>query len=79
MIQKNNCPNFNHGRVNAPVHACPMCGKVVNKDIPIKDCSEDEHAKRRKDRNKYCVDCGNQLIQGIMIVLNPFIIYFQIL
>lgn len=65
MIQKNSCPNFNHGRVNAPVHACPMCGEVVNGDIPIKNCSEDEHAKRRKDRNKYCVDCATRLIQEI--------------
>jgi hypothetical protein len=63
MIQKNSCPNFNHGRVNAPVRACPMCGDVVNKNIPIKDCSEEEHAKKRKGRNKYCIDCGKQLIQ----------------
>ncbi len=65
MIQNNNCQNFNHGRVNAPVHACLKCGKVVNGDIHIKNCSEEEHAKRRKYRNKYCVDCGKQLIQGI--------------
>ncbi len=39
MIQNNNCQNFNHGRINAPVHACPMCGKVVNGDISIKNCS----------------------------------------
>ena len=30
MIQKNSCPNYNHGRVNAPVRACPRCGEVVN-------------------------------------------------
>ena len=63
MIQKNSCPNFNHGRVNAPVRVCPVCGDMVNKDIPIKECNEEEHAKRRKDRSKYCIDCGEQLIQ----------------
>ncbi len=65
MIQGNSCPNYNHSRANAPVHFCPMCGDVVNRNIPIKDCSEEEHAKERKERNNYCVDCGNQLIQGI--------------
>ena len=62
MIQRS-CPNFNHGRVNAPVRACPMCSEVVNIKIPIKNCNEEEHAKRRKDRSTYCVDCGKQLIQ----------------
>ena len=63
MTQINSCTNFNHGRVNAPVRVCPMCGDVVNKNISIKNCSEKEHAKRRKDRSKYCLDCGKQLIQ----------------
>jgi hypothetical protein len=63
MTQRNSCPNFNHSRVNAPVRACPMCGEMVNGNIPIKDCSEEEHAKKLKDRNKYCIDCGKQLIK----------------
>ncbi len=40
-----------------------VSGDVVNETIPIKNCSEEEHAKRRKDRSKYCIDCGKQLIQ----------------
>ncbi len=64
MIQKNSCPNFNHGRVKAPVRACPTCGEVVNGTIPIKNCSEEEHAIKRKDRSKYCIDCGKQLVHG---------------
>jgi predicted RNA-binding Zn-ribbon protein involved in translation (DUF1610 family) len=63
MIHRRSCPNLNHGRTNAPVHACPVCGEVVNRNIPIRNCSEEEHVKRRKDRSKYCVDCGKQLIQ----------------
>ena len=60
---KERCPNFNHGRANVPVRFCSMCGEVVNKNISAQVCSEEEHAIRRRDRNKYCVDCGEQLIQ----------------
>jgi len=65
IMQQNNCPNFKHGRANAPVRFCPMCGDVVNEDIPIRKCKKNEHAISRRERNKYCVDCGEQLIQGI--------------
>ncbi len=64
MTQGNRCPNVNHGRVNAPVRFCPMCGGVVNGNIIIKKCSEEEHAIKRRERNKYCIDCGKQLIHG---------------
>ena len=57
------CPNFNHGRPNAPVRNCPMCGEVVNSKIPQKVCGEEKHAKSRRERNAYCVDCGEQLVQ----------------
>lgn len=63
--QQNKCPNLNHGRSNAPVRFCPTCGKVVNEAIHIIKCTEEEHAKKRLERNKYCVHCGEQLIQGI--------------
>jgi rRNA maturation protein Nop10 len=62
---RNECPNFNHGRPNAPVRFCPECGEVVNENIPIRGCNEEEHAKRRRERNKYCVHCSEQLMQGI--------------
>ena len=58
------CPNLNHRRSNAPVRFCPMCGGVVNGDIHIKTCSEEEHAKRRRNQSKYCIDCGEQLIRA---------------
>ncbi len=57
------CPNYNHGRPNAPVRFCSMCGEVVNKSISAEVCSEEKHAKKRHERNKYCVNCGEQLIQ----------------
>ena len=58
------CDNFNHGRSNAPVRYCPSCGKVVNENPAIKKCSQDKHAEKRRGRNKFCVDCGEQLIKG---------------
>ena len=64
ILQVKRCPNFNHRHANAPVRFCPMCGEVVNEDIPIRKCNAEEHAKRRRERNKYCVYCGEQLIQG---------------
>ncbi len=62
MIERNNCPNLNHSKTNVQLRFCPMCGGVVNVNITIKECSEEEHAKRRRDINNYCVDCGEQLI-----------------
>lgn len=64
MTRERRCLNFNHGRANAPVRFCPMCGEVVNENIPIKKCSEQRHAMRRRGGSKYCVDCGEQLIRG---------------
>jgi len=65
ITQGNKCPNFNHGRADAPVRFCPLCGEVVNEDIPIRKCKERKHAISRRERDKYCVDCGEQLIQGM--------------
>lgn len=66
MITRNGrCPNFNHGRPNTPVQCCPMCGEGLNSKIPQKVCSEEKYAKNRGGRNVYCVDCGEQLIQGM--------------
>ena len=64
MTRNGRCPNFNHGRPNAPVRFCSMCGNVVNNRIPEKECSEEKHAESRRERNAYCVDCSEQLIQG---------------
>ena len=63
ILQVKKCPNFNHGRPNAPIRFCPMCGAVVNNDIPVKKCPVEVHTKKRSERSKYCVDCGEQLIQ----------------
>ncbi len=63
ITQGNKCPNFNHGRADAPVRFCPLCGEVVNEDIRIKKCREKKHAISRRERDKYCVHCGERLIQ----------------
>ncbi len=58
------CSNLNHRRVNAPVRCCPNCGEVVNKGMPTGHCDDGEHAIKRRQRNKYCTLCGDQLIQN---------------
>ena len=62
---KNNgrCLNYNHGRPDAPVRFCPMCGEVVNMNISKEVCSEEKHKGKRRETNTYCMDCGEQLIQ----------------
>jgi hypothetical protein len=58
------CENYNHGRSNTPVRYCPSCGGVVNQNLPIKKCTQDEHAVNRRERNTFCVHCGERLITG---------------
>ncbi len=58
------CQNFNHRRANAPVRFCPMCGEAVNEEIPTMMCAEQKHAESRRNRNKYCANCGEQLIKN---------------
>ncbi len=61
MIQRERCPNDNHGRSVVTVRFCPNCGEIVNGKIPARTCSELEHAKRRRAQNTYCLDCGERL------------------
>jgi hypothetical protein len=63
-MQANTCRNFNHGKSNAPVRVCPMCGEVVNGRTPVAHCSQAQHADRRKNGDKFCVDCGERLRVG---------------
>ncbi len=57
------CPNFNHLEEHPPVRFCPNCGEIVNERVSAKQCREQSHARARMDRNNYCVDCGQQLIE----------------
>jgi hypothetical protein len=56
------CENMNHRRANSPVPYCPQCGGVVNRDIPARKCSAEEHAITRRQGSVFCVGCGVQLI-----------------
>jgi hypothetical protein len=60
---REHCPNDNHGRSVVTVRFCPNCGVVVNKSILARGCSPERHARMRRVRNTYCVDCGQGLIQ----------------
>lgn len=65
ITQRDICCNCNHWKSIVLVHFCSMCGGEVNKKISIIECTEEEHAIKRRNRNKYCVDCGKQLIMGL--------------
>ena len=56
------CENMNHRRTDAPVPDCPQCGGLVNRDLPPKACSAEEHALSRRKGSVFCVGCGAQLI-----------------
>ncbi len=64
MMRNKECPNYNHNHPDATVRFCPMCGGVVNEKIPVETCTEKEHAAHRMERDKFCVNCGEQLING---------------
>ena len=38
-----------------------MCGEIVNPRVHPKECSEEDHARRKRERNAYCVHCGKGL------------------
>jgi hypothetical protein len=57
------CPNDNHGRAVVTIRFCPNCGVVVNERILARGCSPEKHARMRRVRNTYCVDCGQTLAQ----------------
>ena len=63
MIQKR-CANDNHGRSVVTVRFCSQCGVVVNDRIVASRCQGEQHAKMRRSRSAWCVDCGEHLIQA---------------
>lgn len=54
------CRNLNHGRMNVPINYCPECGmRFVSKSVA--PCSVEHHAGYRRQRFKFCLDCGIKL------------------
>jgi hypothetical protein len=41
-----------------------MCGGIVNTLVATTSCSEQKHATERRQRNTFCVLCGDQLIDA---------------
>ena len=60
-MKPHRCSNDNHGRAVVTIRCCPTCGVVVNGDIGPKHCRADTHARLRRSRNTYCIDCGERL------------------
>jgi len=61
MTQQRRCPNDNHGRMVIRVRCCPTCGQLLNAKIAAIQCPQDSHARKRRDRNLFCMDCGTSL------------------
>ena len=57
------CNNDNHGRSVVTIRFCPNCGAVVNEKIFARGCLPEKHARMRRARSTYCVDCGEGLAQ----------------
>jgi hypothetical protein len=57
---KTHCSNMNHGRINAPVRHCPICGEKINFSL-VSKCNNEKHISLRKNRLKFCSDCGVKL------------------
>ena len=64
MLQRERCPNDNHGRSVVTVRYCPNCGETVNEKIPVGTCSEESHLRSRRAQYTYCMDCGAELVPG---------------
>jgi hypothetical protein len=60
-MKPSRCTNLNHGRNDPPVRVCPMCGEVVNAARPAPFCQEVAHGARRKNGDRFCIDCGLRL------------------
>jgi len=62
-MRTQHCANDNHGRSVVTIRVCPNCGVVLNANIAAVRCPEHSHARARRSRNTFCVDCGDRLIQ----------------
>jgi len=60
-MKPSRCPNLNHRRTTAMVRYCHECGERVNANIAGKNCTQEAHAVARRNRNRFCMDCGEQL------------------
>lgn len=65
LMKLERCTNLNHTKSNVTVRFCSACGEVVNKSISKSHCSDQVHAARVKQRNRFCVDCGRPLFKGV--------------
>jgi hypothetical protein len=61
MNSRKRCFNDNHGRMVIRVRFCPACGEVLNQAIAARKCAADTHARMRRSRSTYCMDCGSLL------------------
>lgn len=61
-MKPESCNNSDHYHDSPTIRNCPDCGKVVNGNITVGRCQGQSHTKLRTEMNKFCVDCGEQLV-----------------
>jgi hypothetical protein len=60
--KKTFCPNMNHSKTNPTISFCPNCGERFQSTTkPNKSCTDESHARSRRDRSLFCPDCGKDL------------------
>lgn len=59
IVRFNDCKNLNHGKSNVVIGFCPQCGTRFNGRRG--SCDSAAHARYRKQRFSFCLDCGNSL------------------
>ena len=64
--QKTRCSALVHILNKPPTQYCPLCGERVNTAKPEKQCTSRHHAIEQSRRNRFCVDCGERLIQQVL-------------
>jgi hypothetical protein len=62
-VLQQRCYNDNHARSIVTVRFCSSCGSIVNRNILIRGCADETHARMRRSRYTYCVDCGERLLR----------------
>lgn len=60
MIENQKCENLNHKLHDVKIKHCIDCGEQFSA-LKTVSCNDIIHAQKRKQRNKFCSDCGVNL------------------
>jgi len=60
MIKKNECDNVNHTVHDVKIKYCSDCGQQFSALRSV-SCDDIKHARKRKEKDAFCCDCGKKL------------------